>query len=118
MKRYPVFIALLVVCLAYSQQSSTKLQDVSKSGSPIALSGAVTTDDGTDRRLATFSYHIALSAKNISDKPIVLMIVKVEVTSGKSVFMPNFEIYDYFFADLFASGSDKKHANIRRAAEI
>jgi hypothetical protein len=81
---------LALACLLLALLSSTyvsgavvekrmKLRDVSESGSPIRVSGQLTfRDDGS--RVTPFCYRITATAKNVSSKSMLLMVIHFQAS--------------------------------------
>jgi hypothetical protein len=85
-----------------------EIQDTSDKGSPIQISGYMTLRYDSENRLP-FSYEESTSVKNVSAKSILLMVVRLEASSGPS----QDEKYsqEYFFGDALAPGQVEVNNN-------
>lgn len=81
-------------------KKTIQIQDLSDKGSPIQISGQVTV--GYDRENQfPFTYEESASIKNTSGKPILLMVVRIETSTGPRDLRFSQE---YFFGDALAPG--------------
>jgi hypothetical protein len=99
---------LLAVALAYPRPEVTmSVTDASAPGSPLALSGSVT---AIDRQTEAFRYslHADVSAKNLSRKDIILLVMEIDVTGANKVDIHDTGEYDYFFASEIFEGSGSR----------
>ena len=109
--------SLLVALFGPSPASCTvaeqrmEIQDTSDKGSPIQISGYMTLRYDSENRFP-FSYEESTSVKNVSSKGILLMIVRLEATSGPG----SDEKYsqEYFFGDALAPGQVELNHNLEQ----
>jgi hypothetical protein len=100
-----LFVPVLVLCLGSASAGVTELrmeiQDLSNKGSPIQISGYMILRYDRANQFP-FSYEQSTSVKNVSTKSILLMIVRLEASSGPG----RDEKYsqEYFFADPLGTG--------------
>lgn len=57
------------------------LQDISNTGSPVILSGYVVFSDD-DSKVTRYRYELSASATNLSNKPILLMVIRFHASTG------------------------------------
>ena len=102
-----MYLFLSVALLSPNSASCTvseqrmEVHDLSDKGSPIQISGYMALRYDSENRFP-YSYEQSTSVKNVSSKPILLMIVHLEATSGPG----EDEAYsqEYFFGDALAPG--------------
>lgn len=86
-----------------------ELQDVSGKESPVVLSGYVTFRCDSNNERLPFSYHDDLSAKNVSAKGILLMLVHLEATGAGGPGHDQTDSFEYFFMDALAPRAVEVH---------
>jgi hypothetical protein len=98
MKIIAAMLSLLVVASGEPQRSPATLIDLSPSGSPVVLSGAVTTtDENAAETSPSFSFSTNIEARNVSDKDVLLLAVEMEVRGAAGFEIKNTDIDDYSF---------------------
>jgi hypothetical protein len=73
-----------------------RLVDVSDKGSPVHISGQVLFKDD-DTKISRYSYQVKASATNVSNKRILLMVIRFEANGGTGPGYDSISRRDYFF---------------------
>jgi hypothetical protein len=90
--------ALQLACSAFCfGQTKIHLQDISAKGSPIQVSGSVLFEDDASKRIR-FSYLIEGSLANVSNRSVVLMIIRFASGGLKGPGLDYSYEKDYFFS--------------------
>src|SRR5579862_8156913 len=88
-------VLLIGAAFGSARQSTIPLSDTSRNGCPVALSGTVTANDDTEKKL--HSLKATISVTNLSHKTIVLMVTEVNVTGLAKKALHETRKDDYFF---------------------
>ncbi|HSA92046.1 MAG TPA: hypothetical protein VLE48_03475 [Terriglobales bacterium] len=88
-----------------AQTTTVQLQDISAVGSPLDITGTVTMSEQINADTLTYSFEDRISARNISDKTILTMVLWVEVFYPHGQIERDVRQYECFLApDVIAPG--------------
>jgi hypothetical protein len=103
-----IVVFLSVAVFGSVRTSETSLVDASQPGSPVVLSGAVTAHDEIATEWIRFSFRTSISATNVSQKSILLILLKIDMTSANGLGIHHSRSNDYFFTtDVFSPDSSQ-----------
>ncbi len=100
LERLLLVALVLGVCEVSSAQTTitVQLQDTSSAGSPLEITGSVTMSEQVGTDTLSYSFAESISAKNISDKTILTMVLWLEVFYPHGQMERDVRQYECFFA--------------------
>jgi hypothetical protein len=106
MKRFVLILAISAAVFGSTQQSSSVLVDASDKGSPVILSGTVSSSNDLATGTLGVTFHMNVRATNTSHKDILLTVITMDMTDASGFRRDYTKINDYFFTSelLKASG--------------
>jgi hypothetical protein len=110
---FPLTITTMTVVLLVTELFASRAEsvipiiDASPAGSPIAIVGTVLATDA-DSGLLRYSFRTDASLTNVSRKPILATVIKINTTGANKMDQFNTRKDDYFFAESFQPNTTER----------
>jgi len=92
---------------AGQEESAISITDASRSGSPVTIVGNVLAKE-EDSGLLRYSFRTDAFLTNVSQKPILAIVIRVDTTGANKMDLHNTRKDDYFFAEAFEPNTTLK----------
>src|SRR5579872_4707962 len=106
MRSFVMVLAISVTVFGSTQKSSSVLADTSDRGSPVKLSGTVTSSNNATTGLLSVTFQTNVTATNVTSKDILLTVITMDMTDASGFRRDYTKINDYFFTSKLLKASD------------